>query len=421
MSSASRWVHRSSCCCFHALKPDYSELIKYKRVFVVNGSYLYVSDGSIATLRRLVDYLRSDGVHVTVLCGARRPAAAEVADGKSRQPGVPDRVAQVPSIPLPFQHEYRLPAGLSSALKREILSEPESLIHLGAPDTLAVSCLRFARKRGVPVVSSFHSNIVAYFKYMGLPAIVEKLGWAYFRWFYGNCDQVYVPTESIREELERHGVRANYLPWPRGVDRERFSPGSRSENWRAALDIAPNEVVVLFVARLRWEKNLKVLCRIMENLHAASQRVRTVIVGEGVAYDYLVRSLPQTRFTGRLAGRELAAAYASSEIFLYPSTTDTFGNVTLEAMASGLPTVCADAPGSRSLVADGVTGYLADPGSVDAFGEHILRLVNDEALRRRMSAAALETSRHYDWDRVMRRICDYYNDLHRLREADAGD
>ena len=141
------------------------------------------------------------------------------------------------------------------------------------------------------------------------------------------------------------------------------------------------------------------MCRIIERLHAASRSIATVIVGEGVAYDYLVRSLPETRFTGRLTGQELAKAYASSDIFLYPSTTDTFGNVTLEAMASGLPAVCADAPGSRSLVQDGVNGYLVDPESLDAFGERILRLANDEALRARMSTAALESSPDTTWTR----------------------
>jgi glycosyltransferase involved in cell wall biosynthesis len=360
-----------------------------------------------------------------VVSGARRsPAAVETPHGAPNVPaesGLPDHLAELPSIPLPFQHEYRLPSGLSRTLKREILAEPDTLIHLGAPDTLAVSCLRFARKHNVPVVTSFHSNIVAYFRFMGLPSVLEKVGWAYFRWFYGNCDQVYVPTDSMRSELERHSVRANYLPWPRGVDRGRFSPAARSGSWRSELGIGPRDVVVLFVARLRWEKNLKALCRIIERLHAASRSIATVIVGEGVAYDYLVRSLPETRFTGRLTGQELAKAYASSDIFLYPSTTDTFGNVTLEAMASGLPAVCADAPGSRSLVQDGVNGYLVDPESLDAFGERILRLANDEALRARMSTAALESSRRYDWDSVMRCICAYYDDLYRSRHAGAKD
>lgn len=360
------------------------------------------------TLRRLVDYLRTGGVDVTVLCGARPPSGGHAQ---------PDHTAQVRSVPLPFEHEYRLPAGLSRPLRRQLLAEPDSLIHLGAPDTLGVSCLRFAARCGLPVVSSFHSNIVSYFRYLGLPRVLERLGWAYFRWFYGRCDQVYVPTESMQAELERHGVRANYLLWPRGVDRERFSPSHRSQEWRSELDIAPRDVVVLFVARLKWEKNLKVLCEILQRLHTGSERITSVIVGDGVAYGHLTRTLPRTRFTGRLSGSALATAYASSDIFLYPSTTDTFGNVTLEAMASGLPTVCADAPGSRSLVQPGTTGYLADPDSIEQFVECVMRLADDETLRGRMSQAALRASADYDWDSVMRAICTYYDDLYFARQG----
>lgn len=360
------------------------------------------------TLRRLVEHLKTEAVRVAVLCAA----------GPARERGEkPGYIAEVRSLPLPFQHEYRLPGGLSRDLKRELLAEPDTLIHLGAPDTLAASCLRFAGKHGIPVVSSFHSNIVSYFKYLGLPAFVERLGWRYFRWFYGRCDQVYVPTDSMRAELERHGVRANYLPWPRGVDRSRFTPARRSTAWRSGLGIGPDDVVVLFVARLKWEKNIRLLARVMERLHDESSRVRTVVVGDGVGRGYLARSLPKTRFTGHLAGDDLATAYASSEIFLYPSTTDTFGNVTLEAMASGLPAVCADAPGSRSLVRDGVTGFLADPGSVQAFCDRVLALARDDELRSRMSEAAVAASRDYDWEAVMRMICGYYDDLYAARHA----
>ena len=361
------------------------------------------------TLRRLVDFLRAGGVEVTVACGARPPS-----DTNSH----PDYISQVPSVPLPFEHEYRLPGGLTRTLKRTLLADPDTLIHLGAPDTLAVSCLRFARRHGLPVVSSFHSNIVSYFRYLGLPKVLERFGWAYFRWFYGRCDQVYVPTESMQTELERHGVRANYLLWPRGVDRERFSPVRRCEQWRSTLGASPEDVVVLFVARLKWEKNLKMLCRIFDRLQARSPHTRTVIVGEGVAYEYLTRHLPHTRFTGRLNGTELATAYASSDVFLYPSTTDTFGNVTLEAMASGLPTVCADAPGSRSLVRPGQTGYLANPDSVEQFSDCVARLADDAALRRRMSLAAVEASARYDWVTVMHSICSYYDDLYLARRTD---
>lgn len=391
--------------------PETDAELKFKRVFIVNGSYCCVSDGSIQTLRRLADYLRAASVEVTILCGSS-PVNDETVHA--------DRVISVPSLPLPFEHEYRLPFGLTDAARREILSSPDTLLHLGAPDTLAVSCLRLAEKCDLPVVTSFHSNIVSYFKFLRLPRVLERAGWRYFRWFYGKCDQTYVPTESIRRELERNGVRANYLPWPRGVDGKVFSPRFYSDSWRAGLGVAPDDIVVLFVARLKWEKNLEMLRRVVSRLHDASPSVRTVVVGDGTAYDELTRTLPDTRFTGHLSGEALSTAYASADIFLYPSTTDTFGNVTLEAMASGLPTVCADAPGSRSLVDNGTTGYLANPDSVEDFSEKVMSLVKNKVLRRNMSRAALERSRHYEWDNAMRLISGYYNDLYNARQTRPG-
>jgi len=379
----------------------------FEHIIVVNGSYLSVVDGSILTLRRLTRHLIGCYPRVSMLCAARKESRQHL--DQAVPPGV--GLSTVPSLCMPFQPEYCLPIGGRGAAQRLLAEHADTLVHLAAPDTLAVSTLSAARRAGVPVVSSFHSNIVSYFKYLGLPRCFEKLGWSFFRWFYGRCDQVYVPTRSMQEELERHGVRARYRLWPRGVDAQRFTPRRRSLPWRRALGVGDDELLVMFAARLKWEKGLACLAEVIEQLHRHEPNIKTLIAGDGVARDKLRKRLPETIFTGFLEGDELAVAYASADIFLYPSCTDTFGNVTLEAMASGLPLVCARAPGSSCLVEHGVNGYLVEPESSDEFSAAVLALSGDKNHRRSMARASWRLSQSYTWDGAMQTLDRHYQEI----------
>lgn len=373
------------------------ELRRLQHVIITNGSFLEVTDGSIITLQRLAKYVESRGVRATVLCSASRG-----------QYPLPAGVISVPSMPLPFQSEYRFPFRLTRQAKEAIASVPNTLVHVGAPDGLGIAAMRLARRIGLPVVSSFHSNIVSYFKYLSIPKVFEHLGWAYFRWLYRQFDQVYVPTPSMMEELSSHAVNGNFLLWPRGVDPLVFNPTHRSETWRKKLGINPGDVIVLFVARLKWEKGLQVVSAVCREIHATQPRVRTVIVGDGVGYAPLRAQLPNTIFTGELSGEALSVAYASADLFFYPSITDTFGNVTLEAMASGLPVICADAPGSKSLVQHGVTGFLAEASSISEFINRIRQLSENVDLRRSMAGSTLQAAQRYSWEETFDMLWQYY-------------
>jgi glycosyltransferase involved in cell wall biosynthesis len=213
------------------------------------------------------------------------------------------------------------------------------------------------------------------------------------------------------DALLADGFRNNFLLWPRGVDPSRFSPGKRSSLWRAKHGIGESELVVVHVARLVREKQLGTLVAALRLIDAHGIAFRSVIVGDGPERAALERQLPHAVFTGFLDGEELTEAYASSDIFLFPSDTESFGNVTLEAMASGLPCVCADATGSRSLVAHGRTGYRAKPGCAQEFADYVATLARDPALRRQMGAAAHEHSLGFSWDETMARIYGYYKSL----------
>jgi glycosyltransferase involved in cell wall biosynthesis len=300
---------------------------------------------------------------------------------------------------------------LSGRAKARLDRFKPQLIHLATPDWLGLRARSYGRKRGLPVVTSFHSNIISYFKYLGLFAPPQRLAWAYFRNFYLGCDHIYVPAESMADGLRERGIDRNLRIWSRGVDPQRFSPDRRSMAWRRGHGIKDDEVVVVFVARLRWEKGLRLLTKVLQQLEREGVPHRSVVVGQGVGYEPMRKWLPNTVFTGHLEGDELATAYASSEVFLYPCETDTFGNVTLEAMACGLPTVCADAPGAKSIVLHEKTGLLAKSGDQASFVEATRSLVADRDRREAFAQRALARSAEFSWTATLDRLSGYYDEL----------
>jgi glycosyltransferase involved in cell wall biosynthesis len=249
-------------------------------------------------------------------------------------------------------------------------------------------------------VASYHTRYDTYLKYYRL-GFLQPLAKAAERRFYGACDEVFVPSPSMAETLAAEGVDAKFHLWTRGVDTDRFNPGRRSETWRAARGVAPQDVLVTFVSRLVREKRLDDFVGVVRRLQAQGFPARALVVGDGPERAALERALPGGLFEGFLVGDELASAYASADVFVFPSDTETFGSVTLEAMASGLPTICADATGSRSLVDPGVTGYLAPVGDVDGLAAAALRLASEPTLRRTMGEAARARSLRFSWDEAM--------------------
>ena len=368
------------------------------RVALVTSSYNYIPDGVALTLNRLVGYLERQGVEVRVFAPtARQPAFAHQGT-----------VVPVPSIPLPCRPEYRLALGMAGYVKRQLLDFQPDIIHIGVPDLLGHAALQLARAQGIPVVASYHTRYETYLRHYWHLAWAERLLTGILRRFYGACREVYVPSESTREALLADGLRDNFKPWPRGIDTERFTPAKRSREWRTRLGIGADELVILHVSRLVREKRL-------DTLTAALNRVtlshRVVIVGDGPDRDIVERKLPHAIFAGFLRDEALATAYASSDIFVFPSDSESFGNVTLEAMASGLPTVCADATGSRSLVVPGQTGFLVPAGDAGGFAHQLTVLAQDLTLRRRMGEAARTRALTFSWEETLARMLGYYRAL----------
>lgn len=371
------------------------------RLALVTSSYNYIKDGIALTLNRLVDYLEHQGVEVLVFTPV-------VEDRSFPHVGT---VVPIPSIPLPMRPEYRLAWGLSPAARREMDAFKPDLVHITVPDLLGYQALRYGRRKGLTVVGSYHTRYDTYFRYYWSLRWLKWLPGPYLRYFYSSCAEVYAPSDSMIEVLRTEGVTSPIRLWTRGVDAVRFDPTKRSNQWRTSFGIGADETIVLFVGRLVREKRLGSLQSILDQLGSSNEAHRAVIVGDGPERSALQRMLPDAIFTGFLDGEDLATAFASSDIFLFPSDTETFGNVTLEAMASGLPTVCADATGSRSLVLPDVTGFLAHSERPPEFVGHLRRLLADRALRERMGLAARERALTFTWDAAMGRLLGYYRAL----------
>ena len=359
------------------------------KVALVTGSYNFIKDGVALTLNRLVAYLRREGVRVLVFTPAAPTAFAH--EG---------RVVAVPSAPIPLRPEYRLALGFPGGPRRLLESFAPDIIHVATPDFMGHQALRLGRRMNRPVVASYHTRYEAYLKHYGL-GFLEAETTRRMGKFYQACEEVYVPSSSMADALRAAGGGGNIHLWGRGVDTRRFDPAKRSDAWRARRGFGPDELVITFVSRLVREKRLATFAQALRLLDARGVAFRALVVGDGPDRAWLGGQLPQAVFTGFLEGEALASAYAASDLFFFPSDCETFGAVTLEAMASGVPTLCADAIGSRSLVDPGVTGFLAAADDPRAFADLIEQLAGDPRRRRAMGAAARTRSLTFSWDDAM--------------------
>lgn len=331
-----------------------------------------------------------------------------------------DRVRPVPYVRFPLYPDYRVSLPWGHGAGRALEAWDPDVVHVVSPTPLASWAQRWARRRGVPVASSFHTHFVSYFSYYRVPWL-EGAGWAMLRRFYGRCDAVYVPSRRMMAELEENGVAVGKMEiWSRGIDLARFSPAHRSREMREAAGADDDTPVVLLVSRLVKEKDLADLVEMSRILSAGGERFRLVLVGDGPMRAELQAALPDAHFAGHQEGEALGRWYASGDVFVFPSTTETFGNVVLEAMASGLPAVVVDRGGPPDLVDEGVTGFIAPPNEPAALAERVRRLLRDRELRARMGAAAVAAAADRDWSVINGRLLDSYARVARAKRERRG-
>jgi glycosyltransferase involved in cell wall biosynthesis len=378
------------------------------RVALFSGNYNVTVDGANRALNRLVGHLLAQGAAVRVYSPTvPAPAFAPTGD-----------LVSTPSLAFPGRAEYRLPVALPRRVRRDLAAFNPNVIHVASPDVTAHRAVTWARQRGLPVLASVHTRFDTYPRYYNM-AWLEPVLTALLRRFYRRCDALVAPSESFAQVLRDQRMNYDISLWSRGVDRAVFNAGKRSLEWRRSLGIGDDEVAVGFLGRLVMEKGLDEFADAIDELAAMKVPHRVLVIGEGPARGWFEGRLPGAVFTGIQSGQDLGRAVASMDVLFNPSVTETFGNVTLEAMACGLPVVAAAATGSESLVTDGVSGRLVRPGAIRAFAEALAAYVEKPELRAAHGAAGERRARDFSWDRINQAVADTYLRLVRQKARQA--
>lgn len=371
-----------------------------KRVALFSGNYNYTLDGANLALNRLVRHLGDTG---QADFRVYSPTSSEPAFAPAGE------LVSVPSFPIPGRAEYRVSLGLPRRLRDDVERFAPDVIHLSAPDPLGFQAQKLGRRLGVPVVASIHTLFDTYLDYYPL-GWLKTLVRERLRGFYDGCDYVMAPTQAMADELEAAGLKGRARVWSRGVDGDRFSPARRDLAFRRVLGFRDDELVVAFCGRLVMEKGLAVFAEAVSRAEGKIAGLRCLVIGDGPARAWLEERMPEAVFAGFLTGEALAAAMASSDILLNPSSTESFCNVTLEAMASGVPIIAADAPNNRSLMGPREIGLLRPAKDARAFAAAIAELALDPTRREALGQAARARALVYRWDDILDHVGDIYSE-----------
>lgn len=367
------------------------------RVAVVTETYPPEVNGVAMTAARFVEGLRRRNHQIQLV----RPRQGR-ADRGGRGADDEARLEEVLLRGMPIPRYPHLKMGLPArrALERRWSFQRPDLVHIVTEGPLGWSALQAAAKLKLPVCSDFRTNFHAYSGHYGVGWFKKPI-LAYLRKFHNRTLFTMVPTEALRAELAALGFR-NLAVVSRGVDAQRFDPARRSAGLRARWGAAPQDLVAITVGRVAPEKNLTTLFAAFDAMRARAPRARLIVVGDGPALSALRARYPDVVFAGARAGDDLAAHYASGDVFLFPSLTETYGNVTVEAMASGLAVVAYDYAAAGTHIESGANGQLAPYGDAGAYVEAAAAIATDLPRVRALGARARDTAAALDWERVVR-------------------
>lgn len=371
------------------------------RIALFSGNYNYVRDGANQALNKLVGHLLTQGVSVRVYSPTTStPAFPPTGD-----------LVSVPALGVPGgRDEYKFAWHLPAAIRCDLEAFQPNIVHVSAPEILGHRAVAWAKGKGIATFASLHTRFETYPRYYRL-GFLEPLVIRTLTRFYNRVDQVVTPGTSTADLLREWGVTTPIGTWSRGVDHKRFNPDRRSLEWRRSLGIADDEFAIGFLGRLVLEKGLDIFADVCGALRAQGVPHRVLVIGDGPARDWFGERVPDAAFAGFQKGDDLGRAVASMDVLFNPSVTETFGNVTLEAMASAVPVVAARATGALDLIEDGVNGLLVPPRDVDAYAGAIARLIRDPELERTAGEAGYRMAKAYEWGAINQAVLDAYLDL----------
>lgn len=366
------------------------------RIAFVTETYPPEVNGVALTIARMVEGLHGRN-HDIQLIRPRQDVGEEAA---SRSPRFHEVLMR--GLPIPRYPNLRMGVPSKRALVQLWSLHRPDVVHIATEGALGWSALQAAGHLKLPVCSDFRTNFHAYSRHYGIGWLHKPI-MAYLRKFHNRCDSTMVPTEALKRELEAIGMRRLTVV-TRGVDTAQFTPLRRSRALRESWGVADDDLVVSCVGRLAPEKNLGVLLNAFEAIRQSQPRARLLFVGDGPQRAELSARCPEAIFAGQRTGEDLAAHYASSDLFAFPSLTETFGNVTTEAMASGLPLVAFDYAAAAQLIRTGENGLLAPQADAAAFVRAAQQLAAEPALREQLGQAARLSAGELGWDQIVGRF-----------------
>lgn len=354
-------------------------------------------DGASRTMFQLIRRIPAAAFEFLFICGK----------GPSEIMGYTCTV--VPSITLPFNRNYTmaLPYLAESQIHKKLSDFLPDVIHIATPSPLGHFALDFAKDRNLPVLTIYHTHFIAYLDYYlsKAPFLVQlakdKMAAAQ-KSFYNRCDVIYVPSESISTELRQIGIEPKLMKiWKRGINTTLFTPVKKASG--LAQSITGNNLpCILFASRLVWEKNLETLIRIYDHCQQNELAYNFIVAGDGTAKNACQRRMKNAFFTGTLDHQKLSDLYASCDVFVFTSISETYGNVVLEAMASGLPCVIADGGGSADLIRQAENGFKCDPENAAEYVTYIQAMLTNPDLGRWIAESGRRYSLGLDWDNLAR-------------------
>jgi glycosyltransferase involved in cell wall biosynthesis len=367
------------------------------RVAIYTGTFKRNQDGATKTLYELINSLLKIGFEVGVWAFDITP---------QQRNGL--HLFKIPSSPFPLYPDYKISIPFLK-IKRQMDAFDPEVIHITVPDLAGISLMRYACTRSIPVLTSYHTDFPSYLKSYRL-GFLYKWSWAFFKWFYNKSQVVLAPTEIMVTKLKHHHIRHVKL-WSRGIHRDKYNTSFRSRSLRLKWG-AENKRVILYSGRFVWYKDLETFIGVYDRFQKQiPEKVVFTLVGDGPIRDELQTRMPNAHFAGYLQGTELSRVYASSDIFLFPSTTETFGNVVLEALSSGLPAVVSNIGGCQEIVKESGGGIVARARDVAQFYQSCKQLVENREMYEKYRLRGLKYVKKNTWIQVNDSVIHEYQQM----------
>ncbi|MFN8653564.1 MAG: glycosyltransferase family 1 protein [Gemmatimonadales bacterium] len=380
------------------------------RIAIFSEVYWPMVSGVGVTLDRLVSALQDRGHEVRVYS-----ASYAIPEGEAERP----EAHRSPSVPLFLYPDVQWAFPRQQELVDDLARFRPDVVHVATEFAMGLAGIKAAGQLGLPVIASAHTDYVKYAARYGVRWVLG-MGYVYLRWFYSHAHKVLVPSRLFEETLRQRGVRHTGL-WTRGVDPRHFHPRFRSEAYRARFGVGPDDLLVTYIGRLAREKDIQRLVRSWEAVRSERGNAQLVLVGQGpMAEGLRRRPVPGVHLTGLLSGDALSEAYASADLFIFPSQTETFGNSLLEAMASGLPSLAVAAGGVQEFARDGQNALLVDPREGRSLTEGLSRLLRDAGLRTRLAEGGLATAAERNWDAIYDQLIADYAEVAARKRKEAA-